>query len=80
MRNKLTFFSLLFLILFVGKVGSLGTLGRVNWIWVILPLVADFFVDFLVSVGWQSQALSWLISRYKNREVIRVAKRLKKQL
>lgn len=50
MRNKLSFFGAMFLLLFVGKIGEVGNMGNLSWIKVFAPIIADWVVDLIAAL------------------------------
>lgn len=69
---------MLFLMLLVGKIGHIGTLGAVPWILVLLPLVLDLIMDFLVKLGYMDTAIIKLRVWLKVREMKRIVDRQNK--
>ncbi len=52
MRNTLSFFNTMFLLLLIGKIGHVGTLGTLHWAIIALPMLCDLFLDFLLQMGY----------------------------
>lgn len=77
MNNRLSFMNSFFVLLLIGKIGHIGTLGAVSWAWVFLPLLLDLIMDFLTKMGYVDAAIARLIVRLKVREVQKIANRLK---
>lgn len=73
MRNKLTFSNMAFLMLLVGKIGHLGTLGGLSWLIVFIPLALDVFFDFTARMGYLDQAIGWINMKKKIRDLNNIA-------
>lgn len=60
MRNKVSFFNLWFLLLFLGKVGGIGKLGTIGWWLVFTPLLLDLLLDFINKLGYIDKAINYI--------------------
>lgn len=79
MRNNITLLSAIFAMLFVGKIGNIGTLGSIAWGWVFLPLLLDLVVDFLKVMDSHYGFVVRLIANYRNRKVRKIIEDAAKQ-
>ena len=78
MRNKLTFSNMAFLMLLVGKIGHLGTLGGLHWLIVFIPLLCDILLDFFFAMGYYDRAIGWAVAWIKIRKLKKIANNIKK--
>lgn len=68
MRNNLTVTSAMFVLLFVGKIGNIGTLGSLSWLVVFAPFLVDAVWDFVARMGYYDRLLAKVkIWELKNR-------------
>lgn len=79
MRNNITLLSAIFAMLFVGKIGNIGTLGSTSWVWVFVPLLLDLVVDFLKVIDSHYGFVVRFIASYRNRKVRRIIEDAAKQ-
>lgn len=79
MHNKLSFMNAIFVLLFIGKMGHIGTLGAIAWVLVFIPLVLDLLLDFLIKLGYVDSLIGRLNLWLKTRALIRIANKIKKQ-
>lgn len=78
MHNKLSFINSFFVLLLVGKIGNLGTLGAVPWLLVFTPLVLDLGFDFMLQMGYIDNLLFKLKSKIKIIQIKRIVNRKNK--
>ncbi len=62
MKNTMSFLSVLFLILFTGRLGKFGELSTVSWGFVFMPLVIDFIYNLLQEVNKKWGLINWIIT------------------
>lgn len=79
MHNKLSFMNSFFVLLFIGKVGHIGTLGAIPWLLVFTPLVLDLGLDFIIKLGYVDTVIVRLRVWLKVRELKRIDKLQTKQ-
>ena len=75
MRNKLSFSNALFIALLYGKLSGQGRFATMSdWI-IVLPIVLDFILDFVSSMGLQDKAIAWLRAKLIISKIKKTAKR-----
>jgi len=79
MRNNITLLSAIFAMLFVGKIGNIGTLGSITWVWVFVPLLLDLVVDFLKVMDSHYGFVVRVIASYRNRKIRKIIEDAAKQ-
>jgi hypothetical protein len=77
MRNKLSFANMAFLMLLVGKIGHIGTLGGIPWPIVFIPLLLDVLLDYAITVGLYDYPVAWVQMKIKLWQIKRIANREK---
>lgn len=74
MRNRLSFLNALFLMLAVGKLGHIGTLGNITWLAIWIPFIFDVIVDFLIAVGYVDAVILKLRALLIRKKISKIAK------
>lgn len=65
---------MIFALLLVGKIGNVGTLGNISWLWVALLMALDTAMDFTIAMGYQDYFVQMAIFKVKSRKMDRVVK------